>query len=151
MQATHLVPTVPATVPTAGTERNGTAAGRPRPSRVRRRGSVQGVEQDLQRLLDELSAAIGRTRQGDADQDELRRLVDAIEHRLQSDAAAEEQPKLIEALRRAEVRFEADHPVLGETIRRAIDALSAAGTGTARASPSTRPVPVLRCHARKPT
>jgi len=86
---------------------------------------VQGVEQDLQRLLDELSAAIGRTRQGDADQDELRRLVDAIEHRLQSDA--EEQPKLIEALRRAEVRFEADHPVLGETIRRAIDALSAAG------------------------
>lgn len=88
---------------------------------------MQGVEQDLQRLLDELSAAIGRTRQGDADQDELRRLVDAIEHRLQSDAAAEEQPKLIEALRRAEVRFEADHPVLGETIRRAIDALSAAG------------------------
>lgn len=90
---------------------------------------MHAVEQDLQRLLDELSAAIERARRrgDDADREELHRLVEAVERRLHSDAPPEDHPKLIAALEQAELRFEAEHPVLGETIRRAIHALSAAG------------------------
>jgi hypothetical protein len=92
------------------------------------------VEDDLRRLLDELSAAIERTREGDEDRVELARLVDAVEQRLHAKevgegpgAGAEEHHRLVESLQGAAVRFEADHPALGGAIRRAVDALGAAG------------------------
>ncbi len=85
------------------------------------------MEDDLRRLLDELSAAIERTREGHEDRAELTRLTAAVERRLQADAPEEEQPHLIDALKTAEIRFEAGHPVLGDALRRAVQALSAAG------------------------
>jgi hypothetical protein len=91
------------------------------------RGSVLGVEEDLHRLLDELHAAIDRTREGHEDRAELARLVDAVQRRLHPGATEEEHGHLVGALRGAAFRFEADHPVLGEAIRRAVDSLGAAG------------------------
>ncbi len=85
------------------------------------------MEPDLRRLLDELHSAIERTGDDDADRAELTRLVDAVERRLRDDEDAERHGHLVDALHQAEVRFEADHPVLGSAIRRAIDTLSAAG------------------------
>jgi hypothetical protein len=88
------------------------------------------VEQDLRRLLDELRAVIDRTGEGHEDRAELAALVDAVERRLQAGDAGkhhEEHGHLIESLREAGARFESDHPVLGEAIRRAVNALAAAG------------------------
>lgn len=88
------------------------------------------MEQDLRRLLEELRAVIDRTGEGHEDRAELVRLVHAVERRLQageSGKAREEHGHLIEALREAGARFESDHPVLGESIRRAVNALAAAG------------------------
>jgi Domain of unknown function (DUF4404) len=89
---------------------------------------LQPVEDDLRHLLDELSAAIERTREGHEDRAELTRLVDAVEQRLRGKVAGEEdRHHLVETLEGAALRFEADHPALGGAIRRAVDALSAAG------------------------
>ena len=85
------------------------------------------MEDDLKRLLDELSAAIERTREGHEDRAEFARLSAAVEQRLQAGEPAEEHPQLVEALKTAEARFEAGHPVLGDAIRHAIQALTAAG------------------------
>jgi uncharacterized protein YpuA (DUF1002 family) len=85
------------------------------------------VEDDLRRLLNELSAAIERTREGDEDRAELRRLLAAVEHRLRAEVPGEDHHRLIDALRAAEVRFESDHPRLGDALRQAAQALSAAG------------------------
>jgi hypothetical protein len=85
------------------------------------------VEDDLKQLLNELSAAIERTREGDEDRAELARLVAAVERRLQSDVPAEDHRHLIDVLKKAEVRFESDHPRLGSALQQAIQALSAAG------------------------
>lgn len=93
------------------------------------------MEQDLRRLLDQLSAAIERTKEGHEDRAELTRLLEAVERRLRSDDPAvdpadttSERPgHLTDALRQAELRFEAEHPLLGEALRDAIHALSSAG------------------------
>jgi hypothetical protein len=85
------------------------------------------VEDDLRRLLNELSTAIGRTTEGDEDRAELVRLLTAVERRLQADVPGEDHPRLIDALKTAEVRFESDHPRLGDALRQAVQALSAAG------------------------
>lgn len=85
------------------------------------------MEDDLKQLLNELSAAINRTRDGHEDQAELVRLVAAVERRLQSDAPAEDHRHLIDVLKQAEVRFESDHPRLGSALQQAIQTLSAAG------------------------
>ena len=89
------------------------------------------MERDLRRLLDELKAAIHRTDEGDEKREELSRLVDAVEHRLQREGGEgrgeEEHHHLIESLETAALRFEAEHPVLGDAILRAVNALSAAG------------------------
>ncbi len=84
------------------------------------------MESDLRQLLDELHAAIERTGEGDDDRAELTRLVDAVERRLH-EGGDDRHTDLLTSLRQAEVRFERDHPVLGAAIRRAVDALSAAG------------------------
>jgi uncharacterized protein DUF4404 len=88
---------------------------------------VPAVEQDLRRLLDELRAAIDRTREGHEDRADLERLLQAVERRLEANPTEEEHGRLIGELREAAVRFESDHPVLGDSIRRAVNALAAAG------------------------
>jgi DNA-binding MarR family transcriptional regulator len=85
------------------------------------------MEKDLRHLLDELRAAIHRTRDGDEERAELNRLADAVERRLNEGTDEEEHHGLIEKLEEATLRFEVVHPTLGEAILRAVDALSAAG------------------------
>ena len=85
------------------------------------------MEDDLRRLLNELSAAVQRTQESDEDRAELVRLVEAVERRLEADVPPEDHPRLVHALKSAEVRFESDHPQLGDALRQAVQALSAAG------------------------
>jgi hypothetical protein len=81
------------------------------------------VEQHLRHLLDSLAAARGR---GPEDDEELARLHEAVERRLDS-ADPEEHHGLVESLERAETRFETDHPSLAQSIRQALQSLSSAG------------------------
>jgi hypothetical protein len=83
------------------------------------------VEQHLRRLLDELSGAIGRTRRRE-DREELSRLHAEVESRL-GGKGEKEHSGLVGALEKAEIRFETDHPTLGEALRDAIEVLSAGG------------------------
>ncbi len=91
------------------------------------------MERDLRHLLEALQAAIHRTQEGDTDREELNRLAEAVERRLaQADREAaddgdEERQGLIDSLEAAALRFDAEHPVLGQALLRAVDALSAAG------------------------
>jgi hypothetical protein len=106
------------------------------------------VEQHLRHLLDEISAAIRRT-DDEGHRRELTRLQGEIERRLDVGAAGseaggqlvsgpgagapgaaiggEEHDGLIDRLESAELRFEADHPSLGASIRQAIQSLTAGG------------------------
>lgn len=110
------------------------------------------MEQHLRHLLDELSAAISRTDDEDHRR-ELTRLQGEIERRLDVGAAGtgaggqlvsgpgtggpgagapgsgldEEHDGLVERLETAELRFEAEHPTLGASIRQAIQSLTAGG------------------------
>jgi len=83
------------------------------------------VEQNLRRLLDELSGAIGRTRRHE-DREELTRLQGEIESRLEA-KSDKERSGFVGALEKAELRFESEHPTLGEALRDAIEVLSAGG------------------------
>ena len=83
------------------------------------------MEQHLRRLLDELSEAIGRTRHRD-EREELVRLHGDVERRLEA-AGEKRHSGLVDALEKAEIRFESDHPNLGVALRDAIEVLSAAG------------------------
>ena len=83
------------------------------------------MEPHLRRLLDELSGAIGRTRHRE-DREELTRLHGEIERRLEG-TGDKQQSGLVDALEKAEIRFESDHPTLGAALRNAIEVLSAAG------------------------
>jgi Domain of unknown function (DUF4404) len=83
------------------------------------------MEQHLRRLLDELSGAMGRARQNE-DREELTRLRGEVERRLKV-TDDKERSGLVDALEKAEIRFETDHPTLGEALRDAIEVLSAGG------------------------
>jgi hypothetical protein len=83
------------------------------------------VEQHLRRLLNELSGAIGRTGRDD-DREELTRLHGEVETRLDR-PDDKEQSGLVNALEKAQIRFESEHPTLGEALRDAIEVLSAGG------------------------
>lgn len=83
------------------------------------------MEQHLRHLLDELSAAIGRARHPE-ERDELTRLHGEVEGRLGRSGEGE-HPGLVDALEKAEVRFESDHPTLAQSLRQAIQSLSSAG------------------------
>ena len=83
------------------------------------------MEQHLRRLLDELSGAIGRTRRQE-DEEELSRLHGEVESRLEA-KGEKERSGLVDALEKAEIRFESEHPTLGEALRDAIEVLSAGG------------------------
>ena len=87
------------------------------------------MEQHLRRLLDELSAAMGRAKHHE-EREDLSRLHGAVERRLaeaESEEAGEEHSSLVDRLEEAEVRLETDHPTLAEALRDAIQALSSAG------------------------
>jgi ABC-type transporter Mla subunit MlaD len=90
-------------------------------------GTVRGVEQDLRKLLDELDAAIDRSREGDDDHTELSRLVEAVSRRLDETPDEDDQNALLESMERGVARFQGEHPTLADALRRAIDVLSAAG------------------------
>ena len=83
------------------------------------------MDNPLRNLLDELSTAIGRAKHRE-DREELTRLRGVVEDRL-ADAEEEENRSLLDLLEKAEIRFEADHPTLTESVRQAIQALSSAG------------------------
>jgi hypothetical protein len=87
------------------------------------------VEHHLRHLLDELSSAMGRAKHHD-EREELTRLHEQVEKRLERAEKAEkdeEHSGLVEALERAEIDLEADHPTLAAALRSAINALSSAG------------------------
>ena len=83
------------------------------------------MEQHLRRLLDELSSAMARAKHHE-ERDELSRLHGEVEGRL-GRSEDDEHSGLIDALEKAEIRFESDHPTLAESLRQAIQALSSAG------------------------
>ena len=86
------------------------------------------MEQHLRHLLDELSAAIKRSKHHD-EREELSRLHESVERRLAraENEGGEEHSGLVDRLEEAEVRLESEHPTLVEALREAIQALSAAG------------------------
>ena len=83
------------------------------------------MEQHLRRLLDEISGAIGHTGRHE-DREELTRLHGEVEGQLER-SDEKEQSGLVNALEKAEIRFESEHPTLGEALRDAIEVLSAGG------------------------
>ena len=83
------------------------------------------MEQPLRHLLDEISAAIGRTKARE-DREELTRLHREVEGRLRG-GDPDEHSGLVDSLEKAEIRFESDHPTLVESLRQAIQSLSSAG------------------------
>ena len=84
------------------------------------------MEQHLRHLLDEVSAAIGRTKRHE-DREELARLQGEVEQHLEVDDGEEKHSGLKDTLEKAEIRFETDHPSLGSALRQTIEVLSAAG------------------------
>jgi len=84
------------------------------------------VEQHLRRLLDELSGAIGRSKH-DEEREQLTRLHAEVEQRLQRVAGEDDHPGFVGSLEQAELRFEAEHPTLGQALRSAVEVLSAGG------------------------
>jgi hypothetical protein len=84
------------------------------------------VEQHLRHLLDELSAAIHRSKRQE-EREELTRLHGEVENRLEAADEEEEHSGLVDALEKAEIRFETEHPSLAGALREAIERLSAAG------------------------
>jgi hypothetical protein len=98
------------------------------------------VEQHLRHLLDELSAAIGRTKDH-GEREELTRLHGAVEQHLEStgtgtgtgtdggddDRDDRDDGGLVDVFEKAEIRFESDHPSLAESLRQAIQSLTATG------------------------
>ena len=83
------------------------------------------VEPKLRHLLDELSSAIKRSKNPD-ERAHLTRLRDDVERRLE-EAGEEEHSGLIDSLEKAEIQFEAEHPTLAQSLRQAVQALSASG------------------------
>jgi hypothetical protein len=85
------------------------------------------VEQHLRHLLDELSAAIRRSK-GDDERTQLTELHEKVERRLQgAEGTDTEHRGLVDSLEKAEVGLESEHPSLAEAIRQAIQGLSSAG------------------------
>jgi uncharacterized protein DUF4404 len=96
------------------------------------------VEQHLRHLLDELSAAIGRTKDHE-EREELTRLHGAVEQHLEATGADDggdadrddgddgDDGGLVDIFEKAEIRFESDHPSLAESLRQAIQSLTATG------------------------
>ena len=84
------------------------------------------MEQHLRHLLDELQSAIGRTKEGQEDREELTRLQGAVSERLENETAGDDT-SLIDWFKKAEIQFESDHPGLGASLRQAVESLTAGG------------------------
>jgi hypothetical protein len=81
------------------------------------------MEQHIRHLLQEISVAMGRAK--DEDREELTRLRGAVEERLER--PDDDDHGLIDSLEKAEIRFEAEHPRLAQSIQQVIQSLSSAG------------------------
>jgi hypothetical protein len=81
------------------------------------------VEEPLNDLLAQLRTEIDATEAGTGNREELARLADELDRRLNED----DHEGLVEELRDARTRFEVSHPTLSGLIGRAADALSALG------------------------
>jgi uncharacterized protein DUF4404 len=79
----------------------------------------------MRHLLDELSSAMKRSKHH-SEREELSRLHAEVESSLEA-SGEEERSGLVDALEKAEIRFESGHPTLGKALRDAIEVLSAAG------------------------
>lgn len=85
------------------------------------------MEQHLRHLLDELSAAMKRSKR-DEERERLSELHERVEQRLErAEGEDDERTGLVDALEKAEIQFESDHPTLAGSLRQAIQALSSAG------------------------
>ncbi len=80
------------------------------------------MQEPLEELIAQLREAIDEAERT-GDRDELARLVDELDRRLNE----EDHEGLVDDLRDQVSRFEADHPRLAAAIGRAADALSALG------------------------
>lgn len=78
----------------------------------------------MRHLIQEISNALGGAK--DEDREELTRLRGAVQGRLEG-SGGDDPRGLVDSLERAEIRFEADHPRLAESIRQVIQSLSSAG------------------------
>ncbi len=82
------------------------------------------MDEDLAAALDDLRVGIDRFEDGHADRDDLSRLVERVEARLQPD---QDDEGLVDAAQQSAARFETDHPDLSRVLRRIVDTLSASG------------------------
>jgi hypothetical protein len=80
------------------------------------------MQEPIEELIAHLRAAIDTAEQT-GDREELARLVDELDRRLNDD----DDEGIVDDLRGAVDRFEANHPALAGAIGRAADALSALG------------------------
>ncbi|MBA2282750.1 MAG: DUF4404 family protein [Acidimicrobiia bacterium] len=79
----------------------------------------------LDALLGRLKVELTEWEAGDRDPDELRRLVDAVERRL--DPAEDDDDSVFEELEQGVVRFEASHPTLADALRKIAASLGGVG------------------------
>ena len=80
------------------------------------------MQEPIEALLGELRAAIDEAERT-GDRDELARLVDELDRRLND----EDEEGIVDDLRGEVTKWEANHPRLADAIGRAADALSALG------------------------
>jgi Domain of unknown function (DUF4404) len=86
------------------------------------------VSPDLHKQLEALHGELARTQAIDGESRELLvRLLNDISRLLDSQPVAVEDAPLTERLDEMAVRFEAEHPSLGNAIRRVLDTLAKAG------------------------
>jgi hypothetical protein len=82
------------------------------------------MEADLRRLLDELDATLAGLEPHDRSRDQIERLAKAVRRRLEDPG---DEHSLGEHLQEASLRFEAEHPRLGDAIQAVISGLGSAG------------------------
>ena len=82
------------------------------------------MEADLRHLLDELNATLDRLEPGDPNRADVERLARAVKRRLEH---PDDDQSLGEHLQDASLRFEVDHPRLGNAIQAVISGLGSAG------------------------
>lgn len=83
------------------------------------------ADSDLDALLHQLKLELEEWEAGDRDPDELRRLVDAVEDRLDPDT--EDDDSVLDDVNEAVVGFESSHPRLAGLLRQIADTLGGVG------------------------
>lgn len=86
------------------------------------------MDDRTQALISELRVALDDLEEGQGDRERVAELAGAIERRLQAEAEVhDDDDTLVEELREAAVRLEAEHPRLAGVLRRAVDLLGGIG------------------------